>query len=212
MQKTRQKILEYLRKKKEATVGDLSTALGDLTAVTIRHHLDVLREEGFVAEPDILHRDTPGRPKYVYRLTSRADGLFEDNMDNLTVHIISEMKETLPEQQFNVIFEGVADRMAAELDRVAPDETLEKRLIHVVDHLIDQGYGAEWEETAAGFVLHTTNCPYNKVAVEHDELCQLDMRYISKLLGVVPRQISSIQDGAESCSYLIPAPEKETVN
>lgn len=209
MQKTRQKILEFLRKRQEATVDDLSDALGNLTAVTIRHHLDVLREEGFVAEPEVLHRDTPGRPKYVYRLTSRADGFFESNIDNLTNHIISEMKDMLPEQQFNVIFDGVATRMASEMDGVDLDGSLQDRIIRVVAHLSEQGYQADWEESAQGYLLHTTNCPYNKVASEHGELCQLDMRYISKLLGVVPRQVSSMQDGAETCSYLIPM--RETV-
>lgn len=203
MQKTRQKILEYLRKNQEGTVDDLSKALGNLTAVTIRHHLDVLREEGFVAEPEVLHRDTPGRPKYQYRLTSRADGFFASNLDVLTSHMISEMKESLGEQKLNVIFEGVASRMASEMVGENASETMQERLTRVVSHLTEHGYDAKWEAGPDGYLLHTTNCPYNNVAHEHRELCQLDMRYISELLGTVPRQISSMQDGEESCSYLI---------
>ena len=44
MQKTRQKILEHLREHGESTVNELSKALDNLTAVTVRHHLDVLKE------------------------------------------------------------------------------------------------------------------------------------------------------------------------
>ncbi len=106
MQKTRQRILEYLRQNGEATVGELSQELDNLTAVTVRHHLDVLRSEGLVAAPIPVHRDAPGRPRYVYRLTEKAESLFSQNVTNLTATLMAEMKEKLPEDQINVIFEG----------------------------------------------------------------------------------------------------------
>lgn len=210
IQKTRQKILQYLKEHGEATVEELGAALNDLTPVTVRHHLDVLRSQGLVDAPIVLHRNSPGRPKFVYRLSARADQMFPKNVGTLAAHMIAELRDTLDERQINVIFEGVAERMAAEIESGLPDESFEARLERVIDHLSDHGYEAHWEDHPEGVVLHTVNCPYSMVAEEHhDYLCILDIRYISHLLGVVPRRLEFRPDGGHHCSYLVPRPVAE---
>jgi len=211
MQKTRQKIIEYLREHQAATVDELSDALDHLTAVTVRHHLDVLQEDGLVDSPHVQHRSTPGRPKYVYQLTDKAYQLFPRNLTTLTNSMLDELKQSLPNEQVNVIFDGVADRMASGLEAGPANEPFERRLDRVVDHLIDHGYEATWEKSEAGYMLHTTNCPYHGVADDNDDLCGIDMRYISKLLGRVPRRTLHMQDGDATCSYLIAAAAQPAV-
>lgn len=204
MQKTRQKILEFIKAHGEATVEDLSHALDDLTAVTVRHHLDVLRSQGMISVPEVQHRTSPGRPRYAYTLTDKAEAFFPKNINNLTTHMLSELKHSLDESQINVIFEGVATRMASELGSGPDDEPFEDRLDRVVEHLSSQGYDARWEHHTEGFVLYTSNCPYSGVVDNHTDLCGLDMRYISQLLGMVPRRLTHIIEGEETCSYLVP--------
>ncbi len=203
MQKTRQKILDYLRQQGEATVEELSRALDDLTPVTVRHHLDVLRSEDLVAAPEVRHRATPGRPRYVYTLTERARESFPKNLGTLTGHMISHLKETMPPAQINVFFEGLAARMATDMEPGPVNEPLERRLERAVAHLSEHGYEARWEPHPRGYVLHTRNCPYTGIASDHQDLCLLDIRYISHLLGAVPRRLDFIPEGADSCSYLI---------
>jgi predicted ArsR family transcriptional regulator len=205
MQKTRHRILEYLKLHGEATVEDLSEHLDHLTPVTVRHHLDVMRSEGTVEAPEIRHRTTPGRPKYFYRLADQAQSLFPTNVQTLTGHILDELKDSLNERQVNVIFDGVAQRMASSIAPAVAGESLEQRLNRVVAHLSEQGYMASWEQRPEGYVLHTRNCPYT-LAAEHPEMCVLDVRYISNLLGVVPRRLSHLLDGGNSCSYLVVDP------
>jgi predicted ArsR family transcriptional regulator len=205
MQKTRQKILEYLKLNGEATVEQLSVYLGDLTPVTVRHHLDVMRSEGVVEAPEIRHRTSPGRPKYIYRLADDAQSLFPTNLTTLTGHILDEIKQNLNEDQVNVIFEGVASRMAGDIPRGPDGESIEARLNRVVEHLSEHGYMASWEQRADGYVLHTRNCPYT-LAPDHPEMCVLDVRYISNLLGTAPRRLSHLLEGDNSCSYLIVDP------
>jgi predicted ArsR family transcriptional regulator len=203
MQKTRQRILEYLYKHGESTIEDLSAALGNLTAVTIRHHLDVLRSEGMVDSPEALHRTTPGRPKYAYQLTSRGAALFPGNLRNLADHMFGVLVDSLTPRQINVIFDGIADSMASDLPAGDSSESPEERLDRVVGHLMAQGYEASWEAHQEGYVLHTHNCPYNAISSTHEEMCQLDMRYISRLLGTVPRRLGHMFDGQDACSYLV---------
>ncbi len=202
MQRTRQKILEYLREHGSGTVEDLSRALDDLTAVTVRHHLDVLRSEGLVAPPGVERRSTPGRPKYLYRLTEKAQALFPNNLTRLTATLLDEIKESLPPEQLNVLFDGVAGRMAADLPSGPPDETLEARLGRVVDHLTRIGYEAWWEDTPDGYVLHTSNCPYQSVSGDHEEVCVMDMRFIGNLIGVKPERVGHQLESDRACSYL----------
>jgi len=206
MQKTRQKILHYLKQHGEATVEDLSYALDDLTPVTVRHHLDVLRSDGMVSAPEVKHRSTPGRPRYVYTLTEKAESFFPRNVNSLATHMISELKQSVNDSQLNVIFEGIADRMAADFDSGPEGELFENRLNRVVVYLTEHGYEAHWEPHLQGYAIHTSNCPYGGVAENHDEVCLLDIRYISHLLGVVPRRLGHLREGEESCSYLVTDP------
>ena len=187
---------------------DLSAALDNLTPVTVRHHLDVMRTEGLIEPPVIRHRPSPGRPSYTYRLTPRAEASFPHNLRTLTTLLLTEMKTTLNEQQVNVIFEGVADQMSTLVEPPPPGETMEQRLSRVVEHLTEHGYMASWELMPEGYALHTCNCPYG-VADVHPELCNLDVRYISGLLGMVPHRLRHLAQGDSTCSYLIPFPVHE---
>lgn len=206
MQETRQYILEILKETGQATVDDIVNELrkrrGKITAVTVRHHLNHLQRECLISTPQIKHRSTPGRPQHVYALTEKAEELFPNNYQRLASGLLEQIEEHLPPENVNVILEGVADGMAAQAHM--PDLPLSKRLQQVVNYLNENGYNADWEETDQGYILHTRNCPYHHLVETTDLLCKMDMRLISKLLGVVPRQVSRISDGEPSCAYLIP--------
>lgn len=212
MQQTRQHILEILRERGEATVDELVKALHtrikhNITGVTVRHHLDVLRSEELVTEPKVRRSGAPGRPQYVYALTDKARAQFPNNYHHLLQHLFQQLKARLDESQVNVLLEGVADQMAAESGLpelgVIP---ITARLDHVVNYLNAHGYQASWESVPEGYILRTRNCPYHHLTDEHRELCAMDMRLISGLLGIVPRNIGRISESDESCAYLIPMP------
>src|SRR5881398_1176461 len=118
MQQTRRYILEVLHEHGEATVDELVNALAEridheITPVTVRHHLDVLRSEELVTAPMIRHRSTPGRPQHVYGLTEKALEHFPNNYQNLADNLLKQIKATLPSMEVNVILERMADHMVA---------------------------------------------------------------------------------------------------
>lgn len=203
MQQTRQLILQYLKEHGQATVDELAQLL-HLTPVTVRHHLDVLRGEDLVSDPIIRHRTSPGRPQYAFALTEKASAHFPKSYDSLAAKILAEVRAVAGPQLVNVIFEGVAARLAAEAPTPIPAEQWPQRLERVVGYLNQQGYVAHWETTPAGYILHTCNCPYERLPGEHPELCQMDMTLIGNLLGIVPQRLSRVAEGAGSCAYLIP--------
>jgi predicted ArsR family transcriptional regulator len=206
MQETRRYILEILRGRRQATVDDIVEELqkrrGTITAVTVRHHLKLLQEEALITSPELRRRSSPGRPQYIYTLTDRAREQFPNNYQRLAEGLIEEMQKHLPPEGVNVILEGVADQMAQEA--YIPEGDLQDRLDVVVDYLSDRGYEARWELGKEGYVLYTSNCPYHHISEHNVSLCEMDMRLISSLLSVVPRRITHMTEGDETCSYLIP--------
>lgn len=203
MQATRQRILELLREKGPATVDDLSRQL-ELTPVTIRHHLDVLRHDGLVATCEVRHRHTPGRPQYVYDLTQAAAACFPDNYASLVSAVLDRIQDRLAPPTINVFFAEIGHDLARAAPPAAPGETMEERLSRVAAFLSEKGYVARWERSAEGYLLHTYNCPYREIADGHQELCIMDLRLVTELIGPFPvERISRVVEGASSCSYLI---------
>lgn len=207
MQETRRQILEILFEHDNATVDDIVANLREvredkITSVTVRHHLSRLQDEGLVSEPLTHHRSSPGRPSHIYKLTNHGASFFPNNYQQMTTKLINQIEKSLPESTVNVIIEGIADDIATEAD--IPDGPIQDRLQAVVDFLNRKGYDARWEASTQGYILHTQNCPYHHAAQVNENLCQLDMRLVSTMLGIIPRLQSRISRGDASCSYLIP--------
>jgi predicted ArsR family transcriptional regulator len=202
MQTTRQRILEILKEKNHATVDELSAAL-DLTPVTIRHHLDILRGEGLIGPPEVLRRPGPGRPQYTYTLTEAADDYFPKNYHSLADLLFDEIRDKVTPAELEQIMNSIADRMA---DR-APSSKRQHRPRDAMDAAVrflnDQGYVARWEETPDGlYMLHTCNCPYERVAQAHSEICAMDANFVGQVVGRPTHRASHMAQGDNSCSYV----------
>ena len=207
MQETRRLILDILRERGQATVDDIVHELrkrrGNITAVTVRHHLTRLQDERLITAPELRRRSTPGRPQHMYALTDKAQEHFPNNYQLLASSLLEQINRHLPPDGVNVILEGVACTMAANAD--IPVLPLDKKLDVVVEYLSEHGYNASWEANGSGYILHTANCPYHHIAQAHNlKMCEMDMRFIAELLGVVPRRISHVSAGDPVCSYMIP--------
>ncbi len=204
MQETRRAILQFLKENGAATVDELAEALGGLTTVTVRHHLDILRSDGLVADPVIRHRSTPGRPQYAYSLTEKASTHFPKNYCALAAKVLDEVRASQSPETLDAFFMSVANRLACQAPPLVPGEPLAERLDRAVVFLDEQGYGAGWDQTPEGCLLHTNNCPYEGLAGNNPELCGMDLALVTSLLGHEPQRVSRVIEGAMTCAYLIP--------
>ncbi len=211
MQSNRRKILDILKHCGAATVEELSHQL-NITSVTVRHHLDVLRSEGLVSEPMVRHRTQSGRPQHVFALAPKASEYFPTNYEGLAEVLLSEMRACLDDRQVNVIFEGAVSRLVSEAPRPVLGEPVEARAQRAVDFLNEKGYVADWEATPEGILLHTRNCPYHGLADGHPELCSLDLQLMASLMGVQLQRVCHMAQGQASCSYLITSSLKTEAN
>ncbi len=206
MQATRQHILELLRDRGPSTVDDLAAVLG-LTPVTVRHHMDVLKAESLIEQPQARHRDTPGRPQFTYQLTPAALAHFPKNYQALSHLMLSEIRDQLTDDQMQRIVGGIARRMAAEADMPGPDAPVEARMAAAARYLTSRGYEASWERREDGAcILRTRNCPYHELNHAHGEFCSLDLALVTRLLGMTASAQERISAGGRSCAYLVSLP------
>jgi predicted ArsR family transcriptional regulator len=204
MQKTRHEIVDYLREHGSATVDELCSALGNLTSVTVRHHLDILQKEGLVDPPSPQRRAAPGRPKYAYELSRQADALYPNNLIPFTFFLLEELRFVMGPRQLEVLLDGIARRMAAEYKLDGNGLPFGQKLDQIVDHLNTQGYDAAWEPQQDSYVLVLNNCPYWTVARAQPGLCLFEKRYLGHLLGVSPQLESTKANGDDKCLARIP--------
>lgn len=202
MQSTRQEILEILKEERQATVEDLAQRL-ELTPMTIRHHLNVLQAQNLVIASKVHRSKKVGRPRLVYTLTDAADELFPQSYGALARHLVSEVKETMGQEEAEAILRRVAERVAREAPPRMTGQSFEERLTEAVEFMADLGFISRWEKTEDGYVITNINCPYRHVSREHTEVCIMDTEILSHLLGVAPQRLSSMSNGEPSCSFLL---------
>jgi predicted ArsR family transcriptional regulator len=205
MQTTRERILSILKERGQVTVDELSQELG-LTAVTVRHHLDILRGEGLIAPPRARRRKAPGRPKYVYSMTKQASAFFPKRYDQLATALLSEMKEYLSPTEMDHVIEHIGESIAHQAD--LPDTgDFETQLIATVEFLNGLGYMARWEKNeASDYLLYIANCPYEQVARQDHDICKVDVKILTLLLGTPPKRTSWAAQGDHQCTYVVRPP------
>ena len=205
MQLTRERILNILKERGQVTVDELSRELG-LTAVTVRHHIDILRSEGLVAAPLARRRKAPGRPKHIYALTEKASALFPKRYSHLVSQILDEVRAYSSPDEVDQMMKRIGERMANQAT-ISDDDDLEARLAATVEFLDGLGYMAQWEQSKDGdYLLHIANCPYERVSQRDRQVCTIDREMLTHLLGVPLQRVASVAQGDHQCTYVIYPP------
>lgn len=181
MQGTRQQILEILKRYGDVTVQELSQEL-NLTSVTVRHHLEILRSGGYITEPEVRRSCRPGRPRYVYRLTSIAADLFPNNYSGLANALLDVLEARIPPEEYETWWEETARRMVVGMGRLP--ESRDARMSNALRFLRQRGFVVRWEKNENGkYFIFVSSCPYHYVAQSHSATCRIDERMIQLLTG-----------------------------
>lgn len=203
-ERTRDRILLQLKMRGATTAMALAERL-ELTAMAIRQHLANLREAGLVEFFE--RRAAVGRPARYWQLTSRGERRFPDTHAQLTVELLSALRESLGEDALRQV---VRRRYEKSLDeyrsRVAEEKTLDKR-VRVLARLRDaEGYMATVEASGdGGYLLTENHCPICAAAKECQGFCEDELELFQNVLGPdaqITRE-SHILAGARRCAYRI---------
>jgi predicted ArsR family transcriptional regulator len=211
MSTTRDLVLKTLLTRQRCTINELAQAVG-INPISVRHHVTKLEAGGLVTFEEERHG--VGRPRRLYFLTEKGMEMFPTRYLRLTIRLLAQLKETLPEPMVNKLFSQVADDLiedySTELE--LEDLPLEERLDFVKNLLGGEGFTMEWERKEDGYHIRESSCPYYHVGQTHPEICAVDQTLISNVLSVPVEKVKCILDGDSYCSYIVPVdhvPESE---
>ena len=126
MRSTKERILNTLLNKHNATIGELADVVG-INGISVRHHLINLQAEGLITAEEERHG--VGRPRFIYKLSDKGYEQFPSNYLGLINLILEVIDVELPKRQMEVIMEKVGLRMA-ETTKIS-NPALPLSLIHI---------------------------------------------------------------------------------
>ena len=205
MHDTRQKIVEYLKEKGQATVDELAEVV-NLTPMAVRYHLNVLQRDNLISCPTVRRATGRGRPQQIYTLTEAADELFPVDYFGLTDYLLDELNAHLGKDGTSTLFVNIANRLAHEAPPIKENQTVEERLDEVVDFLQGKGFVVDWEMQDGKYMINAHSCPYRQVVKQHNYVCLLDKQVIGSMLNTSPTRVSCLTNGDARCTYQIKEP------
>ena len=200
---TADRLLLQIKMRGPQTALELGTAL-DMTDEAARQHLVKLAGEGLV-ESRFESRGV-GRPKQLWSLTAAGNRRFPDAHADLTVQLISTIKNALGEEALDRLIAArekeVLTNYQAEMEGAKDLRERVKRLAAIRDR---EGYMCELKKDAGDYLLIENHCPICAAAAACQGFCQAELRTFKRVLGddVLIAREEHIVSGARRCAYRI---------
>ncbi len=198
---TRERVLHTLLRQQRCTINELATAV-DINPISVRHHISKLEAEGLVTSEEERHG--VGRPRRVYYLTEKGLELFPSRYLQLTIRLIEQLKETMPEAMVDRLFAQMAEDVASEYVTQVNGLSMEDRLDLVTTLLGSEGFTVEWEQQGDEYHIREISCPYYHIGQSHPEICSVDQTLISTMLSVPAEKVKCVLNGDSYCTYVVP--------
>ena len=216
----KRRILERLKRLDSATAPGLAERF-ETTDTAIRQHLEALEEAGLVERFAVASAGR-GRPPIHWRITELAADLFPDRHGELTVELISAIREALGEDGLRQVLDV---RSARQLDayqkalgplepsggsgrRPASDDergAVEVRVQRLAALRTAEGYLAEVVSDDNGHFLVEHHCPVRDAAGACEGLCGAELELFRNVLGpdVSVERAQHLLRGDGRCAYRI---------
>ena len=205
--RARDRVLLQLKTRGPATAAELARRL-EVTPMAIRQHLAALEEEELVVHRE--ERRPVGRPARVWELTPRAAERFPDTHADLTVELLSAMKDVFGEEGLEQLIHARALKQRESYRSRLPghDASLAKRVAALAQIRREEGYMAEWsQEDDGSFVLVENHCPICAAAALCQGFCRDELELFREVIGPDAEVVRSEHLLAEArrCAYRVTA-------
>jgi DeoR family suf operon transcriptional repressor len=197
---SRQNILEFLKRNAESSVAEISRAL-NLTTVTIRHHLEVLRSMGLIGDPSPRQKAGPGRPEMLYHLTVKAERRLPRAYDLLTTNLLSHMQGTLTARKLENLLARAGTSLALEM-LAGKQPGKATRIRRAQSFFEDSGYLPTIESSKDSVLFSLANCPYLEAVRQTPLLCAFDRSVLQTLLDAQVTFKNRIALGDPKCTLI----------
>jgi DeoR family transcriptional regulator, suf operon transcriptional repressor len=198
---TREKVLQTLLNRQKCTINELAEAV-KINPISVRHHISRLEADNLVTSSEERHG--VGRPRRIYYLTESGREQFPSRYVNLTLRLLKQLKETVPQSVVNALFLQMAQDLTSEYSNKLDTLTIEEKLELISKLLTSEGFEVDWERCDDYFLIKETNCPYFHIGQNHPEVCLVDRALISTVLSVPAEKVHCMLNGDIHCSYIVP--------
>jgi DeoR family suf operon transcriptional repressor len=198
---TKRALLNHLKKRGDLSADELASSL-DMTVSGVRQQLSGLQRDGLVAFDEV--RSGPGRPRYVYRLTSAADGLYPRAYAEITNELLEYVEDADPEL-LEAIFDKRRERRIERAQTRMANKAFPQQVQELAKILDEDGYLADYTELDDGTWLVTEhNCAIFGVAMRYGQACSSEIEFIRAVLSNAQiERVSHMVAGEHHCSYRI---------
>jgi DeoR family transcriptional regulator, suf operon transcriptional repressor len=198
---TKRALLNSLKKRGDLSVDELARTL-HMTVSGVRQQLSAMQRDGLVTFDEI--RSGPGRPRYVYRLTSAADGLYPRAYAEITNELLEYVEDADPEL-LEAIFARRRERRIERAIMRMTDKSFPEQVQELAKILDEDGYLADWTKVGDNTWLVTEhNCAIFGVAMRYGQACSSEIEFIRAVMPDAHiERISHMVAGEHHCSYRV---------
>ena len=172
---TRKGILAILLRLGEATAHDMATRL-EISVQATRRHLRGLEDDGLVEGSSSA--EGPGRPSYRWQLTSKGHAQFADGSESFALTLLESLSKELPTEALQALLQHQAVQQAAQYRERLGDGPLEQRVARLVELRKAEGYVAECDPEADGWVIREFHCSVMRIAEQFPCVCDQELQLI----------------------------------
>jgi DeoR family suf operon transcriptional repressor len=172
---TRKGILAILLRLGEATAHDIATRL-EISVQATRRHLRGLEDDGLVEGSSSA--EGPGRPSYRWQLTSKGHAQFADGSESFALTLLESLSKELPHDALQSLLQHQAVQQAAQYRERLGDGPLEQRVARLVELRKAEGYVAECDLEADGWVIREFHCSVMRIAEQFPCVCDQELQLI----------------------------------
>jgi len=202
-QTTRQYILNFLQRRQTATSLEITRSL-HLTRANIRHHLNVLVQEGVVQIRSQRHLAGRGRPELIYGLTHK---ITQHNLDTLLDVLLERIMLQSMQAEKAAFLQDLAARILTSKGwQPSLNLSFSVRLFNCTQNLNSMNYEFRWEAHARAPQIILGHCPYAAIIAKHPELCEFDQYLLEGMLGMPVFQTAHLDptpSGIPQCVFQV---------
>ena len=198
----KKRILWNLKSKGESGLEELSANLG-ISRMAVHKHLVGLEERGLVESTE-ARKGVVGRPRSVYRLTTKGNGTFPRAYSGVATCALKFIEKKLGRKAIEQVLRerqsDVFDRYQKEL----ADLDFADRVKSLAKLRDDEGYMAEAKKLSNGkYVLYEYNCPIIQLAQDYWEACTTETELFRNLLDAKVETTHRVAKGDLVCKFVI---------
>jgi predicted ArsR family transcriptional regulator len=202
----KRRVLERLKRVDTTTAPELASEFG-LTDTAVRQHLETLERMGMVERSSTAPTGR-GRPPVRWRLRPAAAGFFPDRHGELTVELLSAVRDAFGDVGVEQVVAARSVRQQrAYREAIGPTDGVPVgvRLARLTQLRTAEGYLAELHADGDGFILTEHHCPISDAAEACRGLCRGELELFRHVLGpdLEIERTHHLLAGDARCSYRV---------